>query len=97
MKISHGDFVSILKENVSNSSEIDVSNLSNIKMSDRLSDIGIDSLGFATLLWSIEEKLNIQTDDEYLESLNGLSTVSDLLDVFKALGHEIELELDTVK
>lgn len=89
MKISRDEFISILKDNAS--PDIDFCRIIEIKGTDILGDVGIDSLGFATLLWTIEDKFNIQVDDKYLESLNGLSTVEDLLKVFKTLGHEIEI------
>lgn len=90
MKMDRGEFIALIKQNVAGEVNVD-----DIKPDDRLADIGIDSLGFATLLWAIEAKFDIKIDDSYLESLNGLSTVSDLVATFKALGHEIEIE-DTV-
>lgn len=87
MKISHSEFVSIIQDSVGHAIKI-----KDIKPEDRLADVGIDSLAFATVLWAIEDRFKIQVDDHYLESLNGLSTVSDLVAVFKSLGHEIDIE-----
>lgn len=87
MKISRDDFISLVKQNVHAGTKID-----EIKLEDRLADIGIDSLGFATLLWAIEEKFKVQVDDTYLKNLNNLTTVADLIAAFKEIGHEIEIE-----
>lgn len=87
MKINRDEFISMVKESAGSDMNVD-----NIKLDDRLADIGIDSLGFATLLWAIEEKFEIQVDDKYLEGLNGLSSVSDLIALFKVLGYEINVE-----
>lgn len=86
MNISRSEFIALVKEHVGENNSID-----NFRPTDRLSDLGIDSLGFATLLWAIEDKLKIQVDDKYLESLNGLTTLDDLVGTFKAMGHNINL------
>jgi acyl carrier protein len=87
MKISRSDFISIVQENVGSTIKI-----SDIKLEDRLVDIGIDSLAFATVLWALEDRFKIQVDDSYLQNLNSLSTVNDLVALFKSLGHEIDIE-----
>lgn len=85
MKISRTEFIDLIRQNVT-----DVK-IDSVKPEDRLSDIGIDSLGFATLLFAIEEKLNVQIDDKYLSKLNGLSTIAELTATFGALGYDIEV------
>ncbi len=87
MKLTYDDFSSILFANTNQAKEF-----RKLRPEDRLSDIGIDSLGFATVLWTLEERFNIHVDDRYLQRLNDLSTVSDLIAVFAELGHEIEIE-----
>ncbi|MBG7620561.1 acyl carrier protein [Herbaspirillum sp. AP02] len=87
MKLTYDDFSSILFANT-----VQVKEVRTLRPADLLSDIGIDSLGFATVLWTLEERFNIQVDDRYLQRLNDLSTVSDLIAVFAELGHEIEIE-----
>lgn len=62
-----------------------------IKGADNLSELGLDSLGLATLLFAIEERLEIQIDESYLSGLNNMSTVADLVGVFKDMGYHIEL------
>jgi acyl carrier protein len=85
MKISYEEFLSIVRANVASGKKVE-----HLQPDDLLSDLGIDSLGFATVIWSLEERFNIQVDERYLEKLNDLSTVSELISVFVELGHEIE-------
>lgn len=85
MKIARNEFIDLIRQNVT---DIKVDS---VEPTDRLSDIGIDSLGFATLLFAIEEKLNVQIDEQYLSKLSGLSTIAELVDTFKTLGYEIEV------
>ncbi|WP_426207497.1 acyl carrier protein [Massilia sp. TWP1-3-3] len=85
MKIDRQQFIDLIKQNVTGVS-IDA-----VKPDDKLSDLGIDSLGFATLLFAIEDKLNVQIDDQYLSKLSGLSTIAELVSTFKGLGYEIEV------
>ncbi|WP_426103509.1 acyl carrier protein [Massilia sp. TSP1-1-2] len=85
MKIDRQEFIDLIKQNVTGVS-IDA-----VKPDDKLSDLGIDSLGFATLLFAIEDKLNVQIDDQYLSKLSGLSTIAELVSTFKGLGYEIEV------
>ena len=87
MKISKNEFILIIKENAVNEVDFDT-----IKANDNLSDIGIDSLGFVTLLWAIENRFNIEVDDQYLESLNGMSTIADLITTLKVCGLEIDID-----
>ncbi len=85
MKIDRTDFIKIMQDNVS---EIDVSRIAGDR---RLVDIGVDSLGFATLLFAIEDKLGVHIDENELEGLNGNSTLKELSLVFQRLGYEIEV------
>lgn len=85
MKISYEEFLSIMRANVASGKDLE-----QLQPDDLLSDLGIDSLGFATVLWSLEERFNIQVDDRYLKKINDVSTVSQLISVFVELGHEIE-------
>ena len=61
-----------------------------ITLDDHLQDLGIDSLGFATLLWELESHFNI-TDPSYADELNGHSTIGDMILVYRDLGHEISI------
>jgi acyl carrier protein len=85
MKISREDFESILKGNVSNI------NIDKLDSSRRMVDMGLDSLGFATLLFAIEDKLGIQIDERQLEGLNTSSTLGDMVSIFERLGYQIEI------
>jgi acyl carrier protein len=85
MKIDKKEFLQLIKENVT---EVQ---LDTVRPENTLAEIGIDSLGFATLLFAIEEKLNVQIDEAYLEKLSGMSTIAELVDTFKGLGYEIEV------
>ncbi len=85
MKIDKSEFLQLIKENVT---EVQ---LDTVRPDSTLAEIGIDSLGFATLLFAIEEKLNVQIDEAYLEKLSGLSTIAELVDAFRQLGYEIEV------
>ena len=85
MNITKSDYISIIKENAVTSISLE-----NIKRTDQLADIGIDSLGFATLLWSMEDRFNVQIDEKCFETLNGISTIADLINVFL----EIDLFID---
>jgi acyl carrier protein len=64
----------ILQEN---NPELD---LSTIKPDSKLSDLGIDSLGFVQMIFEIEETLSITLSDKDLESLK---TISNIMDLFK--------------
>ena len=85
MKISREEFIKIVQEN---SVKYDVYD---IKLTDKLTDLGLDSLGFVTTLYAIEDRLGITIDDEYLENLTDMNTVSDMVVAFKKLGCEIEI------
>lgn len=85
MKIARTEFIELIRQNVT-----DVK-IEAVQPSDRLADIGIDSLGFATLLFAIEEKLDVQIDEKYLAKLSGLSTIAELVATFHTLGYEIEV------
>lgn len=85
MKIDREEFVEIIKKNVHGV------NVDSVKPDDRLTDLGIDSLGFASLLWAIESRLKVQIDEQYLEKLSGMSTVAELASTFQELGYEIEI------
>lgn len=85
MKISREEFIKIIQENSINFDG------DSIQLTDQLSDLGIDSLGFATTLYAIEERLGIEIDEDYLENVADMSTVSDLVGTFKQIGCEIEI------
>lgn len=85
MKIDKNEFVQLIKENATGA------RLNALGPESTLAEIGIDSLGFATLLFAIEEKLHVRIDEGYLEKLNGLSTIADLVATFRTLGYEIEV------
>ena len=85
MKIKRSEFIELIKQNVTGG------DIGELTMDTHLADIGIDSLGFATLLFAIEDKLSIQIDEKYLDGLNGLSTVAEFVATFKTLGYEIEV------
>lgn len=85
MKIDRTQFIELLQQNVSDGK------IDDLTLETRLSDIGVDSLGFATLLFAIEDKLGVQIDEKYLEGLSGLSTVAEFIRTFKTLGYEIEV------
>jgi acyl carrier protein len=48
----------------------------NISVTTRLDELGIDSLGSITILYELEDKLDIEVPNEVLESLH---TVGDIL------------------
>lgn len=85
MKISRGEFIAILQENANGM------RVESLEKSQRLVDLGVDSLGFATLLFAIEDKLGVQVDEAQLEGLNGESTLQDLTVAFERLGYQIEV------
>jgi len=88
MKITRSELLTLIKENVESNVDIDT-----VIASDRLMDLGIDSLGFVTLLWCIEDRLGIQVeDDAHLQTLNASSTIEDLVIVYKQLGYEISID-----
>lgn len=64
---------------------------SQVRVDSRLVDLGIDSLGFATLLFAIEDGLGVQIDESRLGGLSGQSTLQELSEVFKGLGYDIEV------
>jgi len=84
MKISKEEFKAILQENVKG---IDVEALDK---SNRLADLGLDSLGFVTFLFAVEDRFGIQIDEKRLEGLNSLSTLEEMLTVFEGIGLHIE-------
>lgn len=88
MKLHRNDFIELVKSNVTT---VSAERLEAISADDRLGDIGIDSLGFATLLFAIEDKLEIRIDERFMDSLNGQSTIADLVAAIRASGHEIEV------
>lgn len=76
MKITLDEFMAVVKKNAADEVNKEV------RLDDLLGDVGIDSLGFITLLWDVEETFNISIDDQCLEHLNYASTVSDLISTF---------------
>jgi acyl carrier protein len=85
MKITKDEFKAILRENVI---DIDVETLNK---SNQLGDLGLDSLGFVTFLFSVEDRFKIQIDERRLEGLNSESTLEEMLKVFEGLGLHIEV------
>lgn len=85
MKISREEFHQIFLDNVSG---IDVNQ---VEPGKRLADLGLDSLGFATLLFAIEDHLGVQIEESKLSGLNRDSTLHDFIEVFCHLGYEIEI------
>lgn len=88
MKLYRNDFIGLVKNNVTT---VSAERLEAITAEDRLGDIGIDSLGFATLLFAIEDKLEMRIDERYIDSLNGKSTIADLVAAIRSSGYEIEV------
>lgn len=88
MRLHRNDFIELVKSNVTT---VSAERLEAITAEDRLGDIGIDSLGFATLLFAIEDKLEIRIDEQFIDGLNGQSTIADLVVAIRASGHEIEV------
>ena len=88
MKMTRSELLTLIKENVESKFDIDT-----VRASDRLMDLGIDSLGFVTLLWCVEDRLGIQVeDDAHLQALNASSTIEDLVIVYRQLGYEISID-----
>ena len=85
MKINRVDFQKILLENVNG---IDIENIEPEKS---LADLGLDSLGFATLLFALEDHLGVEIEESKLAGLNRESTLNDFIGVFGRLGYEIEV------
>ena len=85
MKINRDAFRQILLENVNG---VDIDQITPDKC---LADLGLDSLGFATLLFAIEDHLGVQIDESKLAGLNQESTLIDFVEVFGRLGYEIEV------
>jgi acyl carrier protein len=85
MKINRDAFRQILLENVNG---VDIDQITPDKC---LADLGLDSLGFATLLFAIEDHLGVQIDESKLAGLNQKSTLIDFVEVFGRLGYEIEV------
>ena len=85
MKITKADFIKILKANADRFTRDDITE------SDRLADLGVDSIGFVMTIYAIEEKLGVKVKDEDLAALTPDSMVSDFVRVLAGLGIEIEL------
>lgn len=85
MKINRDAFKQILLENVNG---VDIDQITPEKC---LADLGLDSLGFATLLFAIEDHLGVQIEESKLAGLNRESTLNDFVKVFGRLGYEIEV------
>ena len=88
MKLQRADFIELVRGNVPT---LPAERLEAITAEDTLEDVGIDSLGFATLLFAIEEKLDTRIDERLMDRLNGRSTIADLMSVIRASGHDIEV------
>lgn len=85
MKINREKFHQILLENVNS---IDIREVTPEKC---LADLGLDSLGFATLLFAIEDHLGVQIEESKLAGLNNESTLRDFIEVFGQLGYQFEI------
>jgi acyl carrier protein len=85
MKITKADFIKILKVNADRFTRDDIA------VTDRLADLGVDSIGFVMTIYAIEEKLGIKIKDEDLAALTPDSLVSDFTKVLAGLGIEIEI------
>lgn len=88
VKLQRADFIELVRGNVPT---LPAERLEAITAEDTLEDVGIDSLGFATLLFAIEEKLDTRIDERLMDRLNGRSTIADLMSVIRASGHDIEV------
>ncbi|MEQ1629622.1 MAG: acyl carrier protein [Gallionella sp.] len=84
MKLDRDGFIKIIENN----SDVKINALS---AHNKLSELGVDSLGFATLLFEIEDHFGIKINEEELQGLGGEATVSDFIEKFKKLGCEIEI------
>ena len=85
MKITKAEFIKILK------AQADRFNRDDIAPTDKLEDLGVDSIGFVMTIYAIEEKLNIKISDDQLASLTPNSLVSDFVAVMAGLGIEVEV------
>ncbi|HTR00301.1 MAG TPA: acyl carrier protein [Candidatus Acidoferrum sp.] len=85
MKISKAEFIKILKANADRFDRQDIAE------TDKLADLGVDSIGFVMTIYAIEEKLKVKIQDADLASLTPDSHVSDFVRVLAGLGIEIEL------
>ncbi|NRA59981.1 MAG: acyl carrier protein [Psychrobium sp.] len=55
----------------------------------KLDEIGIDSVGFFTLIFNLEEHLNIELDEDSISGLTMKNTVNDLFKILESKGIEI--------
>lgn len=85
MKITKAEFINILKANADRFTRDDIA------VTDRLADLGVDSIGFVMTIYAIEEKLGLKIKDEDLAALTPDSLVSDFVKVMARLGIEIEI------
>ena len=85
MNISKFEFIKILKDNADKFEKDD------IEITDVLSELGVDSLGFVMTIYAIEEKLNIKINDDDLKSLTSTSTVADFVKVLATIDVHIEM------
>ena len=85
MKITKDEFIKILKANA------DRFNREDIVPTDKLDDLGVDSIGFVMTIYAIEEKLKLKIKDEDLSVLTPDSLVADFIRVLAGLGIEIEI------
>lgn len=85
MRMNRATFIALIEQNVPSA------NLNKLNLDTRLADVGIDSLGLVTLLFSIESAFNIKIDDKDLEGLNGQSSMAQFISTFRTLGYEIEV------
>ncbi|MER2490604.1 acyl carrier protein [Catenovulum sediminis] len=71
------------------SSELEKGALDHIDESTNLEHFGLDSVGFFTMIYKIEDACNIEFDEETLDQLTLKSTLGDLLSVITAKGVEV--------
>jgi len=83
VKTSKSALLELLKEQTE-------SQITNLALEDKLSDLGIDSMAFVMLIYEIEEKYNIEIDSSELDKLDGDVKVVDVVNLLNSKGIEIE-------
>jgi len=83
VKTSKSALLELLKEQTE-------SQITNLDLEDKLSDLGIDSMAFVMLIYEIEEKYNIEIDSSELDKLDGDVKVVDVVNLLNSKGIEIE-------
>ncbi len=83
VKTSKSALLELLKEQTE-------SQITNLALEDKLSDLGIDSMAFVMLIYEIEEKYNIEIHSSELDKLDGDVKVVDVVNLLNSKGIEIE-------